>query len=84
MEDEYKKQNMSDHDLLITMHEQIRGIKSDIKEIKDGTTLKIEDHELRLRIIERFKDNWTGRNAILAVVVMFVIGWLGSYLSKIL
>ena len=43
---------MNDHDLLVTMHEQIKGIKSDIKDLKDGTSTKLTDHELRLRRLE--------------------------------
>ncbi len=50
METEINK--MDDHDLLVTMHEQIKGIKTDIKELKDGTSVKIGDHELRLRRLE--------------------------------
>lgn len=45
---------MNDHDLLVTMHEQIKGIKSDIKELKDGTSAKLNDHELRLRRLELY------------------------------
>lgn len=44
--------NMSDHDLLITMHEQIKGIKNDIKDLKDGTSTTLADHENRLRVVE--------------------------------
>lgn len=44
--------NMSDHDLLITMHEQIKGIKNDIKDLKDGTSTILSDHENRLRRLE--------------------------------
>lgn len=43
---------MNDHDLLVTMHEQIKGIKSDIRDLKDGTSSKLNDHELRLRRLE--------------------------------
>ena len=43
---------MNDHDLLVTMHEQIKGIKSDIRDLKDGTSTKLSDHELRLRRLE--------------------------------
>ncbi len=43
---------MSDHDLLITMHEQIKGIKADIRDLKDGTSTKLADHELRIRRLE--------------------------------
>ncbi len=42
----------TDHDLLITLHTEVRGIRDDIKEIKDGTSLKLADHETRLRRLE--------------------------------
>ena len=43
---------MNDHDLLITMHEQIKNIRADIKDLKDGTSLTLSDHEKRLRRLE--------------------------------
>lgn len=49
MEDATK---MNDHDLLVTMHEQIKGIKDDIKDLKDGTSSQLTDHETRLRRLE--------------------------------
>lgn len=45
---------MNDHDLLVTMHEQIKGIKNDIKDLKDGTSIKLADHEARLRRLELY------------------------------
>lgn len=43
---------MTDHDLLITLHEQVKSIKLDIKDLKDGTSVKIADHEARIRRLE--------------------------------
>ena len=43
---------MNDHDLLVTMHEQMKGIKNDIKDMKDGTATKLSDHEIRIRRLE--------------------------------
>lgn len=45
---------MTDHDLLITMHEQIKGIKGDIKDLKDGTSTQLADHERRIRRLELY------------------------------
>lgn len=45
---------MNDHDLLVTMHEQIKGIKNDIKDLKDGTSTKLSDHESRIRRLELY------------------------------
>ena len=42
----------SDHDLLISLHEQVKGIRDDIKDLTDGTSTKITDHELRIRRLE--------------------------------
>jgi len=44
--------NMSDHDLLVTMHEQVKNIRADIKELKEGTSEKLSDHEIRIRRLE--------------------------------
>lgn len=43
---------MNDHDLLVTMHEQMKGIKDDIKDLKDGHNEKLADHEGRIRRLE--------------------------------
>ncbi len=43
---------MNDHDLLVTMHEQIKQVRIDIKDLKDGTGEKLADHENRLRRLE--------------------------------
>lgn len=83
MDAEYKKLNMSDHDLLITLHEQIKNVRADIKDIKDGTSTKLEDHEKRLRKQEEFAQNWQGRNLVFGVILMFLIGLLGNYLSHL-
>ena len=74
----------ADRDLLITMHEQIKNIRADIKELKDGTSSKLDDHEKRIKNFEIFMANWTGKYAIIGVIVMFLIGLLGSFISKML
>ena len=74
MESDNSTKNMSDHDLLITMHEQIKGIKIDIKEIKDGTSAKLTDHELRVRRLEQ----WGG----IAVGLGFALQFYFNYLHK--
>lgn len=42
----------SDHDLLVTMHEQLKQVRIDISNLSDNTSAKILDHELRLRRLE--------------------------------
>ena len=48
-----RRQN-SDHDLLVTLHEQVKQIRVDIKDLKDGTSTTILDHENRIRFIEKY------------------------------
>lgn len=44
----------SDHDLLIALHEQVKQVRVDIADIKEGTTAKILDHEIRIRRLEQW------------------------------
>lgn len=46
--------NMTDHDLLVTLHEQVKGVREDLKEMKDGIALQLTDHELRIRRLELY------------------------------
>jgi hypothetical protein len=40
-------------DLLIELRTEVRNIRTDILEIKTGTSTQLLDHETRLRLIER-------------------------------
>jgi hypothetical protein len=62
----------NDHDILITLVAEVKGLREDIKEIKDGTTLKISDHETRLRRLE-----WFGAIAVgLSYALQFYFNYL--------
>ena len=43
----------SDHDLLVTLHEQVKGIRSDILELKDDTKERLKSVEARVTWLER-------------------------------
>jgi hypothetical protein len=64
---------MNDHDLLVTMHEQIKGIKNDIKDLKDGTSIKLGDHETRLRRLELW--------GFTAIGVLYAITFYFNYIK---
>lgn len=64
--------HMNDHDLLVTMHEQIKGIKNDIKDLKDGTSTKLTDHENRIRALEKWVWIAIGGLAVMQLVLRFV------------
>ena len=55
---------------------------TDFVNYKTEVALVQQDHETRTRMIEKFVENWKGKNAILATVVMFVIGLIGSLITK--
>ncbi len=42
----------SDHDLLVGLNVRLEDIKADIKELKDGVSSKLENHEVRIRSLE--------------------------------
>lgn len=42
----------NDHDILVAMNEQIKQVRHDIQDLKDGTSVKINDHEVRLRNLD--------------------------------
>lgn len=54
----------NDHDLLVSLSTEMRLLREDIKEMKSGNSLTLQDHEARLRFLER----WTwGAIAVLTV-----------------
>ena len=60
--------NTSDHDLLITLHEQVRGIRDDIKDIKDNLNsrvTKLEDGKIDRKELETLQSDvkWLQRIA---------------------
>lgn len=55
---------------------------ADFINYKTEVALIQQDHENRTRALERFVENWKGKNAMIAVAVMFIIGLIGSLISK--
>ena len=52
-------QQGNDHDLLIELKTKLEGIREDIKNLSDGTTKQIADHELRINNLETDKTRTT-------------------------
>lgn len=70
--------NLSDHDLLIVLHEQVKGLRSDIQNLSDVSTKQLTDHETRLRSLEQKVWIWSGAAGIIGAVISF----LASYFFK--
>jgi hypothetical protein len=66
----------SDHDLLIELRTEMRGVRDDIKGLKEGTSLQLSDHEMRIRLVE--KRVWTASG------IASVLGMIGGYLIQYL
>jgi len=73
-----EQQQMTDHDILITIVEQIKGIKSDIKELKDGTSSILDDHENRIRSVESKLGTWAGGLLALQFIVGIALWYFGK------
>lgn len=56
----------NDHDALITLIAEVRQIREDIKDLKDGTSDRISDHEKRIQNIER---TTTRRNVQMTIYI---------------
>lgn len=72
--------NSPDHDLLTKLDEKVRlgfiGVSDSIKELKDGTANKIDDHERRMREVEIFKNTVEGKasqNSVYLALAVAVI-----------
>lgn len=61
----------NDHDLLIALNTEMRLLREDIKDMKNGNTLTLQDHESRLRFIERYMWMALGVLAVGEVAIKF-------------
>ncbi len=65
-----KDTNQLDHDLLIELRTEMRGLRDEVRKLNDGNSEKIQDHEKRLRAIEKYV--WGAIGAI--GIIEFIIG----------
>jgi hypothetical protein len=66
-------QYQSDHDLLIELRTEFRGMREDIKGLKDSNDTISDDHEQRIRALER--QQWTIGGAASAVGIIAGYIW---------
>lgn len=79
MEDEKKQ---VDHDLLITLHEQVRGIRDDIKELKDGMATRVTEVEKRVDKLEKQSGTYLTMTIIYASVGAAMIGLILYHIAN--
>lgn len=44
----------NDHDLLVALNTEMRLLREEIREMKNGNIATLQDHETRLRFVERY------------------------------
>lgn len=74
--------NEGDHDLLIELRTEMKGLRTDIRELKDGTNDRITDHETRLVALEKSK---TIQNTLMSIgigLLSLLVGLLLFHLFK--
>jgi len=72
--------NESDHDLLIELKTEMRGMRADIKTLNDGISIKIQDHEARIFALENSRTKQTVLVSIGIGLLTFLAGLLSSHM----
>lgn len=67
------EQSQTDHDLLIELKTQMITLRDDIKELKELLADKNDDHEKRIRFLERWVWTAMGGLIILQLSLKFLI-----------
>lgn len=71
---------LTDHDLLVELKTQIVGIKEDIRDLKDGTSKQISDHEIRITSLETDKTKTTVMLSIGVGILTLLVSLLTYHL----
>ena len=84
-------ESTADHDLLIELRTEMRAVRGDIKELKDGIAVTIKDHETRIRTLEEAvattlatKQGSDRATRVWGAVLIFVVGIIEFALTKLI
>lgn len=81
--------NQNDHDVLIELRTEMRGMRSDIKTLSDTLSKSVSDHETRIRALEKTADNLMGKMVFgitiisfgMSIIMAIVIGYVKKALG---
>ena len=73
-----KKTERDDHDLLIAMETKLDSLIEDIRDLKDGTSKIVGDHEARIRKMEDRQLTWVGALAMLQFFIGIVLWFISN------
>lgn len=68
-----KQEFKNDHDILIGIMVEVRQIKADIKDLKDGTSTQLVDHENKIEELRRWKSG--------VKIYLAIYGLVGGFLA---
>ena len=71
-----------DHDLLIELKTRMEGLKSDIKDLKDGTSTQLAQHESRLTMLESSRTKQNVTMSIGIGLLSILVGLLIYHIAK--
>ncbi len=77
-----------DHDVLIELRTEMRMIRQDIKELKDGLSTRVNDHESRIRSLETHVGDAIAERKgsdratrLYGAILIFVVGVVEFFIS---
>lgn len=85
-EKEYTEQNKIqaiDHDSIIRLESKVDQILTDIKELKDGFSSKIDDHEKRLQTLESIKTKMVGVSVAIGIALTLAGFYIRGFIEDI-
>lgn len=69
----------NDHDLLVELKTEMRGLRDDFRDMKDGVKENVSDHEDRIRSLEKTQTQvitWGSAGIVILGVAEFLLGQL--------
>ncbi len=68
----------TDHDAIVTLISEVRQVRIDIRDLKDGTSATVADHENRIRRIELWGALFIGGIYIINALLGFYLLYLST------
>jgi len=75
------EERITDHDLLIVLKTKMEDLKQDIRDLKDGTSARITNHEARLTSLEVSKTRQNTAMGIGIAILTTLVGLLSYHLA---
>jgi hypothetical protein len=66
----------NDHDLLIRLDEKVSGLITEVKKLTEIQNKRLDDHETRIRRLEKWVWIAIGGLTVIQIVVEIAISWM--------